>query len=221
MKHLTTSQICVALPDEIWDLILAKTDPYACLVFGRDDIIPKIESLDVRKWLCRAIVIGHLGVVRGLSHQNGPWLGPENAMFLAAMQGHLHIVKWLHENRKEDCTVKAIDWAAKNGHLEVVKWLHHNRREGCTEDAMDWAAEYGHLEVVQWLHENRTEGCTEYAMDLAAEHGHLHIVKWLHENRTEGCTPDAMDWAAGNGHLEVVRWLRQILKTERINGKTK
>jgi hypothetical protein len=38
-------------------------------------------------------------------------------------------------------------WAAANGHLEVIEWLHENRSEGCTKRAMDWAAEYGHLEV--------------------------------------------------------------------------
>ncbi len=43
---------------------------------------------------------------------------------------------------------------AKNGHLAVVKWLHENRTEGCTTDAMDDAASNGHLTVVKWLHEN-------------------------------------------------------------------
>ena len=72
------------------------------------------------------------------------WIG-------AAKYGHLDVVKWLHENRTEGCSVAAMDWAAKNGHLEVVKWLHVNRTEGCTEDAMDCAAENGHLEVVKFL----------------------------------------------------------------------
>lgn len=37
------------------------------------------------------------------------------------------------------------------------QWLHENRIEGCTEKALDGAASAGHLEIVQWLHENRTE----------------------------------------------------------------
>jgi Ankyrin repeats (many copies) len=65
-------------------------------------------------------------------------------------------------------TTFAIDVAAENGHLRVVEWLHVNRTEGCTTCAMDWAARNGHLAVVQWLHENRTEGCTTYAMDWAS-----------------------------------------------------
>ena len=74
----------------------------------------------------------------------------------AAKRGHLEVIKWLHYNRSEGCTTKALslkamDLAAENGHLEVVKWLHHNRSEGCTTDAMNRAAKYGHLEVVKFL----------------------------------------------------------------------
>src|SRR3989337_934342 len=51
-----------------------------------------------------------------------------------AKNGHIELVKWLHENRMEGCTIWAMEWAAQNGHLDIVKWLHENRREGCTND---------------------------------------------------------------------------------------
>ena len=127
----------------------------------------------------------------------------------AAKYGHLEIVKWLHENRKEGCTTWAMDWAAENGHLNVVIWLHENRKEGCTKWAMDWAAKNGHLNVVIWLHKNRKEGCTTLAMIYAAANGHLEIIIWLHENRTEGCTIWAMYYAEKNCHLNVVMWLHE------------
>ena len=66
-----------------------------------------------------------------------------------------------------------MDLAAMNGHLEVVKWLHHNRTEGCTKCAMHYAARNGYLQIVKWLHLNRTEGCTYDAMDYAAKNGHI------------------------------------------------
>ncbi|EGZ14840.1 hypothetical protein PHYSODRAFT_333162 [Phytophthora sojae] len=78
------------------------------------------------------------------------------------------------------CTSKAMDDAAANGHLDVVKWLHENRDEGCTSRAMDGAAIGGHLRVIQWLHENTSQGCTTGAMDGAAVYGYLDVVKWLH-----------------------------------------
>ncbi len=57
------------------------------------------------------------------------------------------------------------------GHLDILIWLHENRNEGCTVKAMDCASEEGHLDVVKWLHEHRSEGCTSYAMDSAAHRG--------------------------------------------------
>ena len=60
----------------------------------------------------------------------------------------------------KDVLHSAMDYASQNGHLNVVKFLHENRNEGCTTCAMDYASENGHLDVVKFLHENRTEGCT-------------------------------------------------------------
>jgi ankyrin repeat protein len=100
-----------------------------------------------------------------------------------------------------------MDDAAAYGHLHVIQYLHENRKEGCTKYAMDSAAAYGHLPVIQYLHENRKEGCTTRAMNWAAENGHLHVIQYLHENRSEGCTTDAMNWAAARGHLDVFEYL--------------
>ena len=75
-----------------------------------------------------------------------------------------------------------MDQAAANGHLEVVKWLHENRKEGCTTKAMDEAVAYGHLEVIKWLHENRSEGCTAEAINIATRNCHLELIDWLAEN---------------------------------------
>jgi len=126
------------------------------------------------------------------------------------------VVKWLHANRTEGCTWKAMDFAAMYGHLDVVKWLHTNRTEGCTKWAMDFAALNGHLDVVKWLHAHRSEGCTTQAMGGAAVYGHLDVVEWLHAYRREGCTRWAMDGAAVHGHLDVLKWLHanRVLRDE-------
>ncbi|KAE9103948.1 hypothetical protein PF007_g14222 [Phytophthora fragariae] len=100
-----------------------------------------------------------------------------------------------------------MDWAALRGYLEVVQWLHENRTEGCTDKAMDYAAMNGQLHVVKWLHVNRREGCTVEAMNRAAENGHLHIVRWLQQNCREGSAAFAMPWAIREGHFDVVLFL--------------
>jgi len=150
--------------------------------------------------------IDNLTIIKSFYRLNIPFNYHLCHIDLAALNGNLEIIKWLHENKKS-CTKHAMDNAAEKGHLEVVKWLHENRKEGCTKYAMNSAATFGHLEVVKWLHENRKEGCTKTAMDLAAGNGDMEVVKWLHENRKEGCTTDAMDIASENGHLEIVKWL--------------
>ncbi|EGG19712.1 hypothetical protein DFA_00290 [Cavenderia fasciculata] len=137
------------------------------------------------------------------------------AMDNAACNGHLDIVKFLHENRSEGCTTNAIDNASMNGHLEIVKYLQEHRSEGATTRAMDLAAK-GHLEIVKYLQEHRSEGATTRAMDLAASSGHFEIVKYLHEYRSEGCTTNAIDNASMNGHLEIVKYLYE----QRTEGAT-
>lgn len=78
-----------------------------------------------------------------------------DATFFAARNGHLQVVQWLHSNRQEGCTTRAVDDAAKNGFLDVVKWLLENRSEGYSTDLV---AASGRLHVVKWLHNKQKRG---------------------------------------------------------------
>ncbi|CAN0279225.1 unnamed protein product, partial [Hapterophycus canaliculatus] len=102
-----------------------------------------------------------------------------------------------------------------NGHLSVVEWLHHNRREGCTVSAMNWAAEEGHLSVVKWLHRNRW--CTTAAFDRAAMNNHVEVIMWLTRNRSEGGTESALQWAVSRGHTNVGDFRRTSFYTQNFN----
>lgn len=159
-----------------------------------------------------AALDGHLRLVQKLSKRQPRAFERccEEAMDSAAEFGHLDVVKWLHENRKEGCTTDAMDLAASNGHLHVIQWLHEHREEGCTTSAMDFAAGNGHLHVVRWLHSHRSEGCTVSAMDNAATGGHLDVMRWLHANRKEGCSKSALLNASYSGHPNIVQWLMSI-----------
>ncbi|EQC33906.1 hypothetical protein SDRG_08586 [Saprolegnia diclina VS20] len=151
---------------------------------------------------------GFFSLVRSL-HERGV-VGSRDAMDKAAANGHLAIVRLLHSQRHEGCTLKAMTAAAINGHLEVVRFLDAHRNEGCTTRAMDEAAANGHLEVVQFLHFNRTEGCTYKALDGAITKGHLDVVRFLLEYRSEGASRNILNQAAGNGHLHVVQYLHDL-----------
>ena len=129
-------------------------------------------------------------------------------IYNAILNNHIELVEWI-SNNIEKLTTDAMDIAASNGDLPIVKWLHYNRKEGCTTFAMDWAASYGHLDVVKWLHHNRKEGCTCRAIDYAASNGHIEIVKWLHDNRKEGFSKDSIKKASNKGHYEIGKLLRR------------
>lgn len=162
---------------------------------------------------------------------------PNKVFYFASKFGHLNILNWLLENRKDlyiqcdekvcdvsainghlniikllfsiniNCTGKGIIGAAMNGHINILKYIKENNDCTTTYEAMDLAAMNGHLDTVIWLYNNRKEGCSKDAMDLASKNGHFDIVKWLHKNLDIGCTTSAMDYAAENGHLTIVKWL--------------
>lgn len=194
-----------------------------CDRFGaaNDLVLDRVNAfLDVSsKWsLTRAALCGHLHLVQRLSRRHPRRFQRccQEAMDSAAEFGHLHIVQWLHENRKEGCTTDAMDMAACNGHLRIVQWLHEHRTEGCTTNAMDFAAQNGHLHVLKWLHEHRKEGATHYAMDNAATNGHLEVIRWLHAHREEGCSQSAVVNALNAGHKDVAMWLASNRKSDCI-----
>lgn len=74
----------------------------------------------------------------------------------AAARGDIEQVIKFHKcGDCDEHGVHVINLAAIHGHLEVVKWLYYNCRAGyCTLDATNWAAIYGHHTVVKWLSEN-------------------------------------------------------------------
>ncbi|KAH9130065.1 hypothetical protein LEN26_008897 [Aphanomyces euteiches] len=75
-------------------------------------------------------------------------------MAFASAVGSLDVVKFLHENRQEGCTTKAMDVACTNGHLGIVKFLFEHRKERCSSRALSQAIYCGHLNIVKFLLEN-------------------------------------------------------------------
>ncbi|KAF0694541.1 Aste57867_14581 [Aphanomyces stellatus] len=133
---------------------------------------------------------------------------------MAAANGHLHVLTFLHMHRYMAClehyagwSSRALTWAAAAGHLTTVEWLHNHNIPCDSTDAQDAAAEFGQLEILQWLHARDIGQLTTWAMDKAAKNGHLDVLKWLHDHTHASCTTNAMDEAARCGHLDVLEWL--------------
>ncbi|EGG18674.1 hypothetical protein DFA_04170 [Cavenderia fasciculata] len=176
------------------------------------------QHLDYSDTMCIASKNGQLHIVQYL-HNYLPRKQSSTSMIdLSSTHGHLNVLKFLHENRSEGCSMSAINGAAMNGHIEVVKFLYFNREDwkrGIQKNhqlnLMDIVSNYGHFEILKFLNENRSipATCSTNCMDWAAKNGRLDILEYLHLNRTEGCSSKAMDNAAMNGHLNVVQWLHR------------
>ncbi|GAB9476374.1 unnamed protein product [Globisporangium polare] len=70
--------------------------------------------------------------------------------------------------------------AALSGHLDIVKFLHKNRREGCTDQAVSLAARYLHF--VDFLHASRSEGCSRFLIfDAPSCLELMEMAQWLDE----------------------------------------
>ncbi|KAJ0398731.1 hypothetical protein ATCC90586_008658 [Pythium insidiosum] len=178
---------------------------------GRLEVLQYFHAVGIEEgWrselLTNAANFGHLHVVRWI-RENRPDIASERTILDCAASHGLELVRYLTDHAMGGATTVALDKAAEAGALDVVRYLHEHRDEGCTTAAMDRAAGRGHIDVVMFLHASRSEGCTTLAMDDAARGGHLEVVRFLHENRTEGCTPAALEGAVTDGHLDVVRFL--------------
>lgn len=125
-----------------------------------------------------------------------------------AANGHLEMLRWLHENVPYCVWHSGVmDAAAENNHLHVVKWLHANRTEGCTTKAMNTVES---LEMVEWLHFNIPEAvCTIKVMDSVTTRSHFDTLLFLHAYRSKGCSVRAAANAFENGHFAISKWLMQ------------
>ncbi|RHY97517.1 hypothetical protein DYB35_007554 [Aphanomyces astaci] len=95
--------------------------------------------LDVIVWLCR--------------HRKEGW-HPE-ALTHAAAGGHVDVLAFLLRRRpRAGCLMLGMDLAATNGHLNVVTFLHTHRKDGCTEKAVAGAVRNGHADVVAYFEQH-------------------------------------------------------------------
>ncbi|GAM19137.1 hypothetical protein SAMD00019534_023120 [Acytostelium subglobosum LB1] len=134
------------------------------------------------------------------------------ALHIAAMNGDLEIVTFLHLNRSEGITLMTFDAVCKRGHLDVVAYLHeHGMDGGATPMAFIGAASNGHLDVIKYLMEHcQHVKPTSYAMEQAVRGGHYDTMRYLFETagfKDSKLPKNIMDVAAANGHLDIVSFL--------------
>ncbi|CAK4300653.1 unnamed protein product [Aphanomyces euteiches] len=150
---------------------------------------------------------GHLDMLHFFHTRHTPTLS--SSSWTAGIKRSVR--KFLHRPSIQAwCTKKAMDGAAGNGHLDVVRFLHEHRQEGCSGDALVNAAKHGHLDVVHFLVDHRRE-CVEKieeSLAQAAQEGQLQVVKFLLKWSVKCGTIvliAPLSRACRQGHVEIVR----------------
>lgn len=163
--------------------VFKNTAPADRLIFAA-----KSGILDAVKYLC-----AHGGVLT------------KTVCEAAALNGHLHCLKFLHEAKcpwdHQTCTT-----AAENGHLSCLTYAY---KHGCpmSADTCALAALRGQLACLTFAH---SHGCAwnESTCYYAAQNGHLACLKYAHENKcpwnTVTCT-----YAAVYNHLSCLQYAHE------------
>ncbi|OQS01236.1 ankyrin repeat-containing protein [Achlya hypogyna] len=132
------------------------------------------------------------------------------AMDLAAANGHLDVVKYLHAHRNEGCTAKAFEQAISHGHDNIVKFLASHYASVVTDRRSLFmvAAQRGSIATMEnlWLllPIELTPELGEEMAEALITPGHLDLIKWLVETKGLSCTQNTLEYAQSHGHQRVV-----------------
>ncbi|KAL3669259.1 hypothetical protein V7S43_005641 [Phytophthora oleae] len=138
------------------------------------------------------------------------------ALRLAAYNGELVKMKWLHTHGFRGFSCTTADDAACAGNTNVLRFLLEYRREGCSSRALDQAAMHGHIEVVSYLfsfihgrneaERHRVTARASFAMTKAAMCGHAEVVGFLGRRQVTPLSHTLLDVVA-TGELQVLKEL--------------
>jgi hypothetical protein len=134
---------------------------------------------------------------------------PKNVYNVAAKRGQLAVMKYVHQNMKNEYhwDESACYYAAAHGRLKCLKYLRDN---GCPwwEFQLCWSAICGgDLECLKYAHEN---GCkwSKVVCWHAAFYGKLECLKYA---VSHGCPWDknaCLEIAEKYGHRDVITWIK-------------
>ena len=130
----------------------------------------------------------------------------ESTIGVAAKKGNLEMVKYCVAN---ECPIDVwvCILAAQNGQLECLKYLHEEVKAPWDHDTAAWAAHRGHLHILEYLVERKFDKYNALACLWAAKEGRLGCLKYLHETAKAPWNSQAVRKAHMNNHPECLQYL--------------
>jgi len=128
----------------------------------------------------------------------------------AAMNGLLHILVWMVQNKLYHPSKRGIAEATENGHVHILEWARQENLSLPTLRSLTRAALNGHTNVIEWavkvdIYHNKG---VEIANKLA-EKGCMDMIKWLEENNLPLPNEAGAKDALKNGCNDLVDWLAE------------
>ena len=147
----------------------------------------------------------------------------------AARNGHLELLKYLHETGGAPLSKEVSKSAASRGHIDVLRYL-AERDCPMTETTCYPAAINGHFECLKYILEDlkvplhvfddespeqdRLWNAREDLLCDVAANGHLEVLRFLHEEKNFPVGEGTCAYACGGGHLECVKYLHEDCNVE-------
>ena len=140
------------------------------------------DLYNIVKRACRK---GNLNIVQYLIEQYLTDYKCDYALYVAILNGHLDVVKYLIEkcNHIPVKSNEMLKTVCKKGNLQLLKYLIENCKIKFTshKNVIFLTAKYGHLDVIKYLIENYNFKSRQKDLNIASKNNHLHIVKYLNE----------------------------------------
>lgn len=128
----------------------------------------------------------------------------KNASYMASVNGHWAVVKWLHITGKCYANGMTFIHAVKFGNLDMIRWLYYKRCQW-NEDALVIAILNGNHTLVSWMVKHNCPIC-EKAINAVVNIGDVHLLKLLLDHGASK-SPKATLIAVRNNDNTMLKYL--------------
>ncbi|KAG2765234.1 hypothetical protein Pcac1_g23259 [Phytophthora cactorum] len=176
---------------------------------------PEMLPISYQAWVANNIAEmtlrrGDVQALKWLAERYSPDTSTTKAAVVAAGEGRLDVLQWLHQSHHSRVHWGGDEWceAVRGGHKDVVEWLHLHVKPhtDAAPQLIRDAARAGDLQLVQWLHRNYNLQLSNALVE--AEKGRQWgVVKWILSNSDVETPSVDMNAIAADGNIHFLQWV--------------